>query len=73
MVDGMLEMIPAAKVGHIGIFRDPETTNAVEYYCKLPSDVSERDVIITDIMLATGVTSVKTIDIHMPHLRKNNH
>lgn len=63
MTDGIVTLLPAAKVGHIGIFRDPETTNAVEYYCKLPSDVSERDVIITDIMLATGVTSVKTIDI----------
>lgn len=63
MTDGIVQLLPAAKVGHIGIFRDPETTNAVEYYCKLPSDVSERDVIITDIMLATGVTSVKTIDI----------
>lgn len=63
MTDGIVTLLPAAKVGHVGIFRDPETTNAVEYYCKLPSDVSERDVIITDIMLATGVTSVKTIDI----------
>ncbi len=63
MTDGIVQLLPAAKVGHVGIFRDPETTNAVEYYCKLPSDVSERDVIITDIMLATGVTSVKTIDI----------
>lgn len=63
MTDGIVTLLPAAKVGHIGIFRDPETTNAVEYYCKLPSDVAERDVIITDIMLATGVTSVKTIDI----------
>ena len=63
MVDGIIELLPAAKVGHVGIFRDPETTSAVEYYCKLPSDVAEREVIITDIMLATGVTAVKTIEI----------
>lgn len=63
MADGIIELLPAAKVGHIGIFRDPETKNAVEYYCKLPVDVAEREVIITDIMLATGVTAVKTIDI----------
>lgn len=63
MTDGILELLPAAKVGHIGIFRDPETKDAVEYYCKLPVDIAEREVIITDIMLATGVTSVKTIDI----------
>lgn len=67
MTDGIIKLLPAAKVGHIGIFRDPETKDAVEYYCKLPVDVAERDVIITDIMLATGVTAVKTIDI----LKKN--
>ena len=54
MVDGMLSLIPAAKVGHIGLYRDPETLKPVEYYCKLPSDISERDVIIVDPMLATG-------------------
>jgi uracil phosphoribosyltransferase len=63
MTDGIVTLLPAAKVGHVGIFRDPETTNAVEYYCKLPSDIAERDVIITDIMLATGKTAVKTIEI----------
>ncbi len=63
MTDGIAQLLPAAKIGHVGIFRDPETANAVEYYCKLPSDVSEREVIITDIMLATGATAVKTIDI----------
>lgn len=68
MTDGILELLPAAKVGHVGIFRDPETKNAVEYYCKLPVDISEREVIITDIMLATGVTAVKTIEI----LKKSN-
>ncbi|NCA80825.1 MAG: uracil phosphoribosyltransferase [Sphingobacteriia bacterium] len=54
MVDGMLKLIPAAKVGHIGVYRDPNTLNPVEYYCKLPNDVAERDVIILDPMLATG-------------------
>lgn len=63
MVDGAVQLVPAAKIGHIGIFRDPETKNAVQYYCKLPFDIAERDVIITDIMLATGGTAVKTIEI----------
>ena len=54
MVDGMLTLIPAAKVGHIGLYRDPETLAPVEYYCKMPSDIAERDVIILDPMLATG-------------------
>lgn len=54
MVDGMLSLIPAAKVGHIGLYRDPETLEPVEYYCKLPGDISDRDVIVVDPMLATG-------------------
>ena len=54
MVDGMLSLIPAAKVGHIGLYRDPETLKPVDYYCKLPSDIEERDIIIVDPMLATG-------------------
>ncbi len=54
MVDGMLRMIPSAKVGHIGLYRDPQTLEPVEYYCKLPADIAERDVIIVDPMLATG-------------------
>lgn len=54
MVDGMMKLIPAAKVGHIGIYRDPETLQPVEYYCKLPGDIAERDLIIVDPMLATG-------------------
>ena len=62
MVDGMLSLIPAAKVGHIGLYRDPETLEAVEYYSKLPSDISDRDVIIVDPMLATGVSVVKAIE-----------
>jgi uracil phosphoribosyltransferase len=54
MVDGILTLIPSAKVGHIGLYRDPETLEPVEYYCKMPNDISERDVIILDPMLATG-------------------
>ena len=54
MVDGILTLIPSAKVGHIGLYRDPETLEPVEYYCKMPSDIAERDIIILDPMLATG-------------------
>lgn len=54
MVDGMLKLIPTAKVGHIGLYRDPETLNPVEYYVKLPADIEERDLIVIDPMLATG-------------------
>ena len=54
MVSGILSLVPAAKVGHIGLYRDPETLQPVEYYCKLPVDVAERDLIIVDPMLATG-------------------
>jgi uracil phosphoribosyltransferase len=66
MVDGMLRLIPAAKVGHVGLYRDPETLLPVEYYVKLPSDIEERDFIVVDPMLATGgsasaaLTSLKT-------------
>ena len=61
MVDGMLSLIPAAKVGHVGLYRDPETLQAVEYYCKLPQDVAERDLIVLDPMLATGVSAISAI------------
>jgi len=54
MVDGIINMIPSAKVGHIGLYRDPETHRPVEYYCKMPADIAERDVIVLDPMLATG-------------------
>lgn len=54
MVDGILKLVPAARVGHIGLYRDPETLNPVEYYCKLPADVAERVLIVVDPMLATG-------------------
>jgi len=63
MVDGAMQLVPAAKIGHIGIFRDPDTKNPVKYYCKLPFDIAERDVIVADVMLATGGTAVKTIEI----------
>ena len=62
MVDGVLALVPAAKVGHIGLFRDPETHLAVEYYCKLPNDIHERDVIVADPMLATGGSAVEAIN-----------
>jgi uracil phosphoribosyltransferase len=61
MVDGILKLIPAAKVGHIGLYRDPETLKPVEYYVKLPSDVEERDFIVVDPMLATGGSAVEAI------------
>ncbi len=63
MVEGAVQLVPAAKIGHIGIFRDPDTKNPVQYYCKLPFDIAERDVIVADVMLATGGTAVKTIEI----------
>ncbi len=62
MVDGILNLIPAARVGHIGLYRDPQTLNPVEYYCKLPSDVEERDLIILDPMLATGGSASAAIN-----------
>jgi uracil phosphoribosyltransferase len=62
MVDGILELIPAAKVGHVGLYRDPETLKPVEYYCKLPEDIGERDVLIVDPMMATGGSVVAAIE-----------
>ena len=63
MVDGMLKLIPAAKVGHIGLYRDEKTLKPVEYFCKLPQDIGERDVIVTDPMLATGGSAVDAINL----------
>ena len=63
MVDGMLEMIPAAKVGHIGLYRDPETAKPVEYYCKLPADCANREVFVVDPMLATGGSAIAAIQM----------
>ena len=61
MVDGVLNLIPAAKVGHIGLYRDEETLQPVEYFCKLPQDIAERDVIVVDPMLATGGSSIDAL------------
>ena len=61
MVDGMLTLIPAAKVGHIGLYRNEETLEPVEYYCKLPKDIAERDVFVLDPMLATGGSAIDAI------------
>ena len=61
MVDGAIELVPAARVGHIGLYRDPETLKPVEYYCKLPGDINEREVIVLDPMLATGGSAVDAI------------
>ncbi|SDM80093.1 uracil phosphoribosyltransferase [Acetanaerobacterium elongatum] len=63
MVDGVLKLVPAAKVGHIGLYRDPKTLEPVEYYCKLPSDIEEREVIVLDPMLATGGSAVDAIKL----------
>lgn len=62
MVDGILELIPAAKVGHVGLYRDPETLKPVEYYAKLPEDIVERDVLIVDPMLATGGSASAAVE-----------
>ena len=63
MVDGLVSLTPAAKVGHVGLYRDPETLKPVEYYCKLPQDIEEREMIIVDPMLATGGSAVAAIDV----------
>ncbi|MBP3873365.1 MAG: uracil phosphoribosyltransferase [Lachnospiraceae bacterium] len=67
MVDGVLTMIPAAKVGHIGLYRDPETLEPVEYYCKLPEDCGEREVFVVDPMLATGGSASAAITMLKEH------
>ena len=67
MVDGILKLVPAAKVGHIGLYRDPATHQPVEYYCKLPNDISEREVVVLDPMLATGGSAIDAISL----LKKN--
>ncbi len=70
MIDGVTSLVPAAKIGHIGIFRDDEH-NAVQYYCKLPEDIAERDVIVVDPMLATGSTATNAIEKIKEHGVKN--
>ena len=63
LVDGVLSLVPSARVGHIGLYRDPETLKPVEYYCKLPVDIAERDVIVLDPMLATGGSAIDAISL----------
>ena len=67
MVDGILTMIPAAKVGHIGLYRDPETLAPVEYYCKLPADCAEREIFVVDPMLATGGSALEAVEMLKKH------
>ena len=67
MVDGMLTLIPAAKVGHIGLYRDEETAKPIEYFCKLPCDISEREVIVVDPMLATGGSAIDAVSMIKKH------
>ena len=71
MVDGILNLVPNAKVGHIGLYRDPETHVPVEYYCKMPTDIAERDVIVLDPMLATGGSAVAAIQFMKNYGCKN--
>ncbi|MBQ8636772.1 MAG: uracil phosphoribosyltransferase [Clostridia bacterium] len=63
MVDALMSLIPAAKVGHVGLYRDHDTLQPVEYYCKLPTDIEERQVLVLDPMLATGGSSAAAIDV----------
>ncbi|WP_300278884.1 uracil phosphoribosyltransferase [Peptacetobacter sp.] len=63
MVDGLVSLVPAAKVGHVGLYRDPETLKPVEYYSKFPKDINEREMIVVDPMLATGGSAVAAIDV----------
>ncbi|GAB6137290.1 uracil phosphoribosyltransferase [Halanaerobaculum tunisiense] len=62
MVDGIVDLVPAAKVGHVGLYRDPETLEPVEYYCKMPPDIESRELIMVDPMLATGGTAIAALD-----------
>ena len=71
MVDSMLDLIPSAKVGHIGLYRDPETHQPVEYYCKLPEDIGARRVFVVDPMLATGGSAIAAIDFLKKHGCRN--
>ena len=71
MVDSMIDLIPSAKIGHIGLYRDPETHMPVEYYCKLPDDIGNRQVFVVDPMLATGGSAVAAIDFLKKHGCKN--
>lgn len=61
MVDGFMNLIPSAKIGHVGLYRDPETLQPVEYYCKMPTDVEQREIVVVDPMLATGGSAIAAI------------
>ena len=71
MVDSMVSLIPSAKIGHIGLYRDPQTHKPVEYYCKLPDDIGNRQVLVVDPMLATGGSAIAAIDFLKQHGCKN--
>ena len=71
MMDGVLELVPAAKIGHIGLYRDPETLKPVEYYCKLPDPIDQRLIVVTDPMLATGGSAVDAVRMIKEHGGKN--
>ncbi|MFW6148760.1 MAG: uracil phosphoribosyltransferase [Atribacterota bacterium] len=71
MVDGILKLIPSAKVGHVGMYRDPETLKPVSYYAKLPKDIDKREIIVVDPMLATGGTAVATIEYIKRYTKSN--
>lgn len=71
MVDGFMNLIPSAKVGHVGLYRDPETLEPVEYYCKMPTDVEQRDIIVVDPMLATGGSAIAAIQFIKDRGAKN--
>ena len=71
MVDSMVSLIPSAKIGHIGLYRDPQTHKPVEYYCKLPDDIGNRQVFVVDPMLATGGSAIAAIDFLKQHGCKN--
>ena len=71
MVDSMVDLIPSAKIGHIGLYRDPETHKPVEYYCKLPDDIANRQVYVVDPMLATGGSAIAAIDFLKAHGCRN--
>lgn len=71
MVDGFMNLIPSAKVGHVGLYRDPETLEPVEYYCKMPTDVEQREIIVVDPMLATGGSAIAAIQFIKDRGAKN--
>ncbi len=71
MVDGFMNLIPSAKIGHVGLYRDPETLNPVEYYCKMPPDIEQRDIIVVDPMLATGGSAIAAIQFIKDRGAKN--